>query len=178
MVCGFFSPFMDLYIANCVLELLDSYLNGPRILSARRLSCLILSQELNIPEEGPVVSEEDWTNFDLLICTTHFVGDGMALHQFANDFFTMLSSKKETNELFDLLKEEWRIRYGGQFLVSLLNQFWRRMQLIYSSQEISLPAALEDRLPSGPEGRFHQVTSRVDFMNSQDKAVVSKPLLK
>lgn len=83
-------------------------------MSAKRLSCLILSHDehrLNTSDS------EDWTNYDLLICTTHYVGDGMALHQFANDFFTILSSKKENDELHELLKEEWRLRYGGQFSV-------------------------------------------------------------
>jgi len=131
-------------------ELLDSYLNGPRTLSAKRLSCLILSHDehrLNTSDS------EDWRNYDLLICTTHYVGDGMALHQFANDFFTILSSKEDNDELHELLKEEWRIRYGGQF------------------SAICLPISLEERLPPGPAGKFYQATSRVDFLNSQDKVV-------
>lgn len=107
-------------------ELIDSYLNGPRTLSAQRLSCIFLSQESDRSHsrrthpDGPVQSTqgEDWFNYDLLLCTTHFIGDGMALHQCANDFFTLLSSNRSTEELHDILKEQWQIRYGSQFSVS------------------------------------------------------------
>ncbi|KIK70676.1 hypothetical protein GYMLUDRAFT_32717 [Collybiopsis luxurians FD-317 M1] len=131
-------------------ELLDSYLNGPRILSADRLSCLIVSQNKDSLQCN---SAEEWNDYDLLICTTHFVGDGMALHQFANDFFTLLSSEQGNDELYGLMKEEWRIRYGGQF------------------SEMSLPTSLEDRLPNEERGRLYKLASRVDFLQSQDKLI-------
>ncbi|GAV98829.1 hypothetical protein LENED_000238 [Lentinula edodes] len=121
-------------------ELIDSYLNGPRTLSAQRLSY------------GPVQSTqvEDWFDYDLLLCTTHFIGDGMALHQCANDFFTLLSSKRSTEELHDIVKEQWRIRYGSQF------------------SELSLPRSLEERLPQS-SGRFQRAVSIVDFDLSQGR---------
>ncbi|KAF9074846.1 hypothetical protein BDP27DRAFT_1380944 [Rhodocollybia butyracea] len=135
-------------------ELLHSYLNGARILSANRLSYLIVSQEPQSTDKSVIESpkDENQTNWDLMICTTHFVGDGMALHQFANDFFTLLASAQDIDELGLLMNDEWRVRYGGQY------------------SEMSLPASLEERLPPGPT-KFHQVASRVDFLNSQEKLV-------
>ncbi|KAF5388592.1 hypothetical protein D9757_004680 [Collybiopsis confluens] len=131
-------------------ELLDSYLNGPRTLSADRLSRLIVSQNQCSPEPN---ATGHWADYDLLICTTHFVGDGMALHQFAHDFFTLLSMEKTDDELNAMMKEEWHVRYGDQF------------------SEMTLPASLEDRLPATSGGRLHELASRIDFLQSQDKLI-------
>ncbi|KAJ4485801.1 hypothetical protein J3R30DRAFT_3282574 [Lentinula aciculospora] len=137
-------------------ELIDSYLNGPRTLSAQRLSCVIISQELGQFSPGhsrpnrSAMRAEDWFDYDFLLCTTHFIGDGMALHQCANDFFTLLSSKTSSEELHDILKEEWRIRYGSQF------------------SEISLPRSLEERLPLS-SGKLQRAASIVDFELSQGR---------
>lgn len=46
----------------------------------------------------------------------HFLGDGMALHQFANEFFGMLGSDKSELELRALLNEEWEQRWGGDIV--------------------------------------------------------------
>ena len=52
--------------------------------------------------------------YELLICAMHFLGDGMALHQFANDFFGLLGGDKSDDELRDMLHEEWRVRWGDE----------------------------------------------------------------
>lgn len=51
--------------------------------------------------------------YELLICAMHFIGDGMALHQFANDFFTLLGSEKSTPELESQLESEWHERWAN-----------------------------------------------------------------
>ncbi|TFK77390.1 hypothetical protein BDN72DRAFT_40739 [Pluteus cervinus] len=126
-------------------ELLDSYLNGPRTLSNSRLSYLIVSEP---PSEG----NEDTQNHDILICTTHFLGDGMALHQFANHFFNLLASKTEV-ELKDLLQQEWETRCKA------------------SHGQSVLPASLEDRLPKESQVGFKRIAERIDFQLSQDKLI-------
>ena len=50
--------------------------------------------------------------FELLICAMHFLGDGMALHAFANDFFALLGGEKTEEGLQELLEEEWRARWA------------------------------------------------------------------
>jgi hypothetical protein len=70
---------------------------------------------------------------ELLICATHFLGDGMALHRFANDFFIMLGSTKTQHELWTLLHDEWLSRcskadndvslYANDHLAVKLNMF-------------------------------------------------------
>jgi len=51
-------------------------------------------------------------DFDLLICAAHFIGDGMALHQFANDFFSILGSEKSQQDLEQQLIDEWQQRWN------------------------------------------------------------------
>ncbi|KAF8956058.1 hypothetical protein BDZ97DRAFT_1672230 [Flammula alnicola] len=127
-------------------ELIDGYLNGPRTLSNDCLSYLIVSKS--------ELSEGADQNYDFLICATHFLGDGMALHQFANDFFGLLGSTLDQDSLADKLSVEWSERCS-------------------SSKETSpgLPSAMEDRLPPAPSGRFAQLASRVDFNLSQQKLI-------
>jgi hypothetical protein len=84
-----------------ITELIDSYLNGPRTLSNDRLSYLVVS----ITD-----STEETVNCDFLICATHFLGDGMALHQFANDFFGLLGGSSTMSDLEILLSTEWNTR--------------------------------------------------------------------
>ena len=88
-------------------ELIDSFLNGPRTLSNDRLSYLIVSQS-----ETPVTGV---SHHDLLICAAHFIGDGMALHQFANDFLNLLGSAKTDSELETDLHNECQLRWARSF---------------------------------------------------------------
>lgn len=109
--------------------LIDSYLNGPRTLSNERLSYLVVSHtptldvdvQLPTPPLSPRISTEAPAelsahdrvlNHELLICATHFIGDGMALHQFANDFFGMLGGGFSQEELDQLVVDEWKQRWG------------------------------------------------------------------
>ena len=114
-------------------DLIDTYLNGPRTLSNERLSYLMVSQPmipgtLTPPHTPPLQTEpidagattiephdlataadpRQPVKFELLICATHFLGDGMALHQFGNDFFSLLGGAKTQLELEDLLVDEHR----------------------------------------------------------------------
>ncbi|KAF9469852.1 hypothetical protein BDZ94DRAFT_35159 [Collybia nuda] len=127
-------------------ELINSYLNGPRMLSNERLSYLIVSR-------GNVASSlqsTDGVDCNFLICATHFLGDGMALHQFANDFFCLLGGSSTTNQLAMLLSSEWLSRCA--------------------KVHVTLPAALEDRLPLS-NGKLCRLVSRIDFDRSQEKLV-------
>ena len=108
-----------------ILALIDAYLNGPRTLSNARLSYLVVSQppedDLGIltpplsaePGTMPVAEEERTQRYELLICAMHFIGDGMALHQFANDFFCLLGSGKSISELELQLETEWQERWAN-----------------------------------------------------------------
>ncbi|KAF8735009.1 hypothetical protein AX14_002919 [Amanita brunnescens Koide BX004] len=125
-------------------DLVDSYLNGPRTLSNERLSYLIV----NLPNSQPTGSDE--VDCDFLICATHFLGDGMALHQFANDFFSLLGGDWTTSDLSKILDDE------------ICN---RRAAMKY------LPKALEDRLPPTQDGHFQRAAKLVDYHRSQEKNI-------
>ncbi|KAI0375191.1 hypothetical protein BV20DRAFT_1009355 [Pilatotrama ljubarskyi] len=154
-------------------ELIDAYLNGPRTLSNTRLSYLILSEPPSSPilmptpprtpspttvlfeadsafeEEVPVEPKRE---YELLICAMHFLGDGMALHQFANDFFGLLGGAKSDDELRDMLEEEWHARWSN------------------APEECVLPSALEDNMPL-PSLKFRRVAANVDFRLSQQRLI-------
>lgn len=95
-----------------MIALIDAYLNGPRTLSNDRLSYLIISSDYantSIPTDH---SQESVKNYDLMICATHFLGDGMALHQFAHDFFVLLGSCMDDTALLEKLTAEWSGKYA------------------------------------------------------------------
>ncbi|CDO72966.1 hypothetical protein BN946_scf185007.g20 [Trametes cinnabarina] len=153
-------------------ELIDGYLNGPRTLSNDRLSYLILSEPsmssvlmpspprtpspIAVHFETDRTSEEDIIEeqheYELLMCAMHFLGDGMALHQFANDFFGLLGGPKTNDELRVTLEEEWRTKWG------------------VAPEECVLPPALEDNMPLPPL-RFRRVAAHVDFQLSQQRLI-------
>lgn len=49
-------------------------------------------------------------NYEVAICATHFIGDGLSMHQLANEFFSLLGSIKTDVELKEDLVEEWHSR--------------------------------------------------------------------
>jgi len=140
-------------------ELIDGYLNGTRTLSNDRLSYLILSQP-ELTENSPVLvpgetrsdKSTESQQCEILICATHFLGDGMALHRFANDFFSLLGCSKSQHELRTLLHTEWSSRW------------------VKADNDMSpIPSSMESQLP--PEAKFRRVVSRLDFRKSQSKLI-------
>jgi hypothetical protein len=124
--------------------LIDSYLNGPRTLSNERLSYLVVSHtptldvQLPTPPSTPRISTEVSAelsahatcndrvfNHELLICATHFIGDGMALHQFANDFFGLLGGGFSQEELDQLVVDEWKQRWSQTVPSDVCLQLYR-----------------------------------------------------
>ncbi|KAJ7110066.1 hypothetical protein C8R44DRAFT_634837 [Mycena epipterygia] len=134
--------------------MIDAYLNGPRTLSNERLSYLVVAQQpAKDCSQTIEVAESEPQNFDLLLCATHFLGDGMALHQFANDFFGLLASDRVDQDLESMLTDEWYSRWG-------------------STKDGSVRfVSLEDRLPPLANGKFRRAAARVDFENSQAKLI-------
>lgn len=67
--------------------------------------------------------------FEIMLCATHFIGDGMALHTFMNEFYTLLGSDKSVGDLEDMIEDQLYV------------------------PPCRLPLGLEDRLP-GPGQRL------------------------
>ncbi|KAG1904712.1 uncharacterized protein F5891DRAFT_1012458 [Suillus fuscotomentosus] len=142
-------------------ELIDSYLNGARTLSNDRLSYLVVSQGGTSLPSPPLTprstspfDEPEYPsyNHDIMICAAHFLGDGMALHQFANDFFGLLGGDKTIVELEAQLKEELSSRWDAD------------------STNAVLPNALEDNFTVSPS-RLRRAAEKVDFQLSQRRFV-------
>lgn len=144
-------------------ELIDSYLNGDRILSNDCASYLILSGQTsssltppitpNHPAKESTDEQSIEQNYDILICAAHYIGDGMALHQFAHDFFTLLGSETSESELEVTLGEQWKEIWGNDVATDAI-----------------IPCSLEESLPSRG-GRFRRAAAKVDFDNSQRKFI-------
>lgn len=69
-------------------------MNGPRTLSNDHLSYLVISTPLSSKTDPASDSE-----YDLLMCAPHFVGDGTALHQSTHDLLCILTSTQTNEEL-------------------------------------------------------------------------------
>ncbi|KAG6890003.1 hypothetical protein C0995_012963 [Termitomyces sp. Mi166 len=89
---------------------------------------------------------------EFLISAAHFLGDGIALHQFANDFFGLLGSSS-TSQLSALLFSEWYAVCGK-----------------LDDQPRDLPSALESRLPA-LRSKFAEIVARVDFDREKRKLI-------
>jgi hypothetical protein len=126
-MCG--DRYLGVSSLRFIADLIDSYLNGPRTLSNERLTYLVISHtptldaQLPTPPSTPSPDEsadlaahpthdDRVFNHELLLCATHFVCDGMALHQFSNDFFGLLGSDRSQEELDQLVVDGWKQRWG------------------------------------------------------------------
>ena len=56
---------------------------------------------------------EELDDFSFFLTAAHTIGDGMALHAFANAFFCLLGSSKSVQELHGLLVAEWEKRWAS-----------------------------------------------------------------
>ncbi|KAJ7597467.1 hypothetical protein C8J56DRAFT_320793 [Mycena floridula] len=125
--------------------LLNEYLNGPRTLGPEKLSYLTISSHPDT--RYPLQS------YDFLLQATHFIGDGMALHNFANDFFVLLGDSKLTDDdLNDLLNSELEARWGAE-------------------TPQGLPPALETGLYPTEQTNLHRLASRVEFQSNQARLI-------
>ena len=156
-----FLPRPPLFITSSLKrgsELIDSYLNGPRTLSDQRISSLILSTGNSIPTP-PIPStplldnDQPESDFDLLICATHFLGDAMALHQLAYEFFTLLGSQNTAQGFEETFHKELIEHWGPQAAASDI-----------------LPCSIEESMPQ-PTGRLRRAVAAVDFKSSQNKLI-------
>jgi hypothetical protein len=65
------------------------------------------------------VSSDELELFEVMLCTTHYVGDGMALHTFMNELYTLLGSGRSDVELMVLLESEVDAKAGPALPPSL-----------------------------------------------------------
>lgn len=172
-------------------EVLDRYLNGPRTLGPHRLAYMFVASVPPSHAQGrdaantlptPAVSPrpdaqdgEDRRDYDLFLCTTHFLGDGMSLGRFMNEFLELIGERvrvsegaqeyereRTTEEIESMLKNEWETQWGAE----------ARAKEDVTAREV-LPRAMEDVLPALPSGctMFRAAATKVDFENTQKKLI-------
>ncbi|EJU05458.1 hypothetical protein DACRYDRAFT_46425 [Dacryopinax primogenitus] len=125
-------------------EVILDYLNGPRLLSKEQPAYLLFGQR-----------DLEQAEFHFCLCTTHYLGDGMALHKTANEFFSLLGEGMCDAELFKLLDHEWTERYSTT----------------EDHRDSPIPQPLEEKLPPLPAQSFARYAARVDYENLQRKTI-------
>jgi hypothetical protein len=95
--------------------------------------------------------------FNWMLCATHYIADGMALHTIANDFFTLLGSDHDESQLRAIIHSEFNS-----------NQ---------PETGFQLPLELESRLPETRPKSFFEAIATVDHLLNQRKQIVCQPLL-
>ncbi|ORX40986.1 hypothetical protein BD324DRAFT_647886 [Kockovaella imperatae] len=117
------------------VDVIDSYLNGPRTLSSNRLAALILA------DRGD--------HHEFMLLSTHYLGDGMALHTFMNEFYTLLGSTKTSEDFLSMIQE-----------------------LVVGEPSATIPGSLEDRIPQvGNGSRFASTVGKIDNKANDDKLI-------
>ncbi|KAJ3548604.1 hypothetical protein NMY22_g1201 [Coprinellus aureogranulatus] len=100
--------------------------------------------------------------YDLLICATHFLGDGMALHQFAHEFLSLLGTYHEV-ELLAILETE----------IGKLSEKYSKQE----DTDVHLPLSLEGRLPPSSPTRINAAASLVEHLGDQRRQIARWTLL-
>lgn len=130
-----------------------------------------------------------WTeravDFEFMLCAAHFIGDGMALHATANDFFGLLGSEKSNEELEALAAGEWKKRWEqrvegpvsvhfrvlsshARTLIFRARCTWRL--LTWNLHPQALPRNSEKCFPK--QGRLRRAVGQVGFQQNQEKQIV------
>ncbi|KAJ7089262.1 hypothetical protein B0H15DRAFT_780014 [Mycena belliarum] len=117
-------------------ELISAYMDGARILSNGYLSYLVIS--------GPNFDSEI-SEYDILMCAPHFIGDGTALHQSAHELLCLLSSERTDAELASELDQI---------------QNWADV----------LPSSIESRL-SVPSSALGRAACQINYMQSLSREI-------
>nr|XP_019051046.1 hypothetical protein I302_01493 [Kwoniella bestiolae CBS 10118]OCF29976.1 hypothetical protein I302_01493 [Kwoniella bestiolae CBS 10118] len=122
-------------------DIIGTYLNGPRTLSNDRLGYLVV--------KGPSQSEGDEkVEYEFMLCATHYLGDGMALHSFMNEFYILLGSDLTTQEISQKITQKLGLESGL----------------------VEIPKSLEDRLPPS-KSDFARIVGKEESRRSEAKLI-------
>ncbi|ORY31224.1 hypothetical protein BCR39DRAFT_526980 [Naematelia encephala] len=117
--------------------MIDRYLNGPRTLSSERLAVLFIGAPENPKEQ----------EYQVMLTTTHFIGDGMALHTFMNEFYILIESDRTTADFEQMINEQLGLA-------------------------VAIPSSLEDRLPKPAKApRLAMAVGAEEYTRSEQKLV-------
>lgn len=109
--------------AHVYSEVIDGCLNGPRLLASDRVSYLLVSRAptqepypsppqtpslSSVGQEAFKVRGEEKHEFQVLLTSLHCLGDGMAMHTLANDFFSIIGGSMSDDELRTYVAAEWK----------------------------------------------------------------------
>ncbi|BGP36534.1 hypothetical protein JCM10449v2_000435 [Rhodotorula kratochvilovae] len=150
-------------------DLLSEYLNGPRFLSNDRLAYLVIStpEPTFSPADAAELDPEAEQEYDLLLLSTHFLGDGMALHTTANELFTLLAAVPSAEGVVSKNIEAVLAGRGEEPTSAAAGD---EAELLARAEKLA--PAMESKLVT-PEkwGRLGWAAAKVEFENEQAKLV-------
>jgi fucose permease len=133
---------------------ISAYLNGSRTLSDQRLAYLVISTPESTFVSLDAANEQD---YDFFLFSTHFLGDGMALHATANEFFTLLAESESGGAGANI--EAVETKQG---------------EAAGSADSSKLGPAMESKLVTNESwGKMGWSAAQVEYANEQAKLVVS-----
>ncbi|KAF8327291.1 uncharacterized protein EI90DRAFT_1840322 [Cantharellus anzutake] len=150
-------------------EVVDEFINGPRILSDQKLGCLIVSLPPNAYAlqsiHGFEKSHKTRITCEMLIGLAHFTADATAVHQFTNELLSLLGGPSTSNhsprsedELRGILEDEWNIRWGV------------RGARFGPEGFTPMPEPAEERMHT-PTNRLRLAAEKIAFQNFQNKEI-------
>ncbi|WRT70723.1 uncharacterized protein IL334_007721 [Kwoniella shivajii] len=123
-------------------EIIDTYLNGPRTLSNERLGYLV------VKAPSPNQSEQAKGEYEIMLCATHYLGDGMALHSFMNEFYILLGSDHSVDSISQMINDKLGL------------------------ENVTIPKSLEERLPLvGNGSKLASVVGAEESKRSEAKLI-------
>lgn len=149
------------FVSRSDKEMVDAYLNGPRTLSNERLALLCVAERApqgHTPPDSPVRADandeieteprpEPRTEYEIMLCATHYLGDGMALHTFMNELYGLLGSDKTVDDFAALIRAQ-----------------------VGEPAPTGIPLPLEDRLPA-PRSRLVEAVGAEEYKRSEARLI-------
>ncbi|KAJ7253698.1 hypothetical protein B0H12DRAFT_576857 [Mycena haematopus] len=148
-------------------ELISAYMDGTRILSDEYLSYLIIANS-----EGSL--DKDVSQYDILMCAPHFIGDGTALHQSTHELLCLLTSDKTDAELLEELAvaQNWMdvLPVNVESRLSAPSSAFGK-----AACKINYLQALSREIPSScPAWTKHTIVEECEFSEAQTSAILAK----
>ncbi|WWC92334.1 uncharacterized protein L201_007288 [Kwoniella dendrophila CBS 6074] len=128
-------------------DVIDTYLNGPRTLSNEKLGYLVIKSSDDTTEL------ETKREYEIMLCATHYLGDGMALHSFMNEFYILLGNETlSTEKLSEMIQE--------------------KLNIFGVDGQVEIPKSLEERLPLVDNGsKLASVIGKEESIRSEKKLI-------
>ncbi|BGP21602.1 2-methylcitrate dehydratase [Rhodotorula toruloides] len=172
---------MEIRVGEDAQSQLSTYLNGPRTLSDQRLAYIVISTPKATFTSPDSSAEQE---YDFFLFSTHFLGDGMALHATANEFFTLLAEGSPMEDVAGVepkngeAKERIDASKLAQAMESKLvtkedwgKMGWSAAKVEYANEQAKLVGG--HAFPRARFGTRHTLVPTISYPADQTKRILS-----